>query len=109
MKLITLVIFIVSEIPTITIFLADQIQTLNESPKILLSCIVNSSTSTNISISDPSTGKVVSSGILTDILNFTDTSAKCHHTAWYICKAANSGGDIQSNPVKIFANCTGIV
>lgn len=109
MKLITLVIFIVSELPTITIFLADQIQTLNESPKILLSCIVNSSTSTNISISDPSTGKVVSSGILTDILNFTDTSAKCHHTAWYICKAANSGGDIQSNPVKIFANCTGIV
>lgn len=58
-----------------------------------------------MSIRNQDTGDVIVAGVFTDILNFTDTSAKCYQTAEYICTATNGGGSIESSPVKIFVNC----
>lgn len=92
------------DIPSITVFQANQRQEVNESSSFGLTCNVNSSTPTNMSIRNQDTGEVIVAGVLTDILNFTDTSAKCYQTAEYICTATNMGDSIESSPVKIFVN-----
>lgn len=93
------------DLPRITVFQANQRHEINESSPFGLSCIVNSSTPTNTSIRNKDTGEVILVGVFTDILNFTDTSAKCYQTADYICTATNVGGSIESSPVKIFVHC----
>lgn len=62
--------------------------------------------SSHMSIQNKETGEVISTGISTDTLTFTETSAKCYiyQTAEYICTATNTAGSIGSSPVKIFVN-----
>lgn len=93
------------DIPSITVFQAYQRHEVNESSPFGLTCNVNSSTPTNMSIRNQDTGEVIVAGVFTGILNFTDTSAKCYQTAEYICTATNGGGSIESSPVKIFVHC----
>lgn len=92
------------DLPIIAVFQANQKQ-VNESTSFGLTCIVNSSTSTNISIQNKETGEVIRTGISTDTLSFTETSAKCYQTAQYICTATNIGGRAESDPVRILVNC----
>lgn len=93
----------VTDSPFILVFQANQSQ-INESSTFGLNCIVNSSTSTNMSIQNKDTGEVISSGISTDTLTFTETTAKCYQTTEYICIATNIAGSIKSSPVEIFVN-----
>lgn len=96
----------ISDIPSITVFQANQRQEVNELSPFGLTCNVKSSTPTNMSIRNQDTGEVIVAGVFTDTLNFTETSAKCYQTAEYICTATNGGGSIESSPVKIFVNCS---
>uniref|UniRef100_A0A8W8MF48 Ig-like domain-containing protein n=1 Tax=Magallana gigas TaxID=29159 RepID=A0A8W8MF48_MAGGI len=93
------------DIPSITVFQANQRQEVNELSPFGLTCNVKSSTPTNMSIRNQDTGEVIVAGVFTDTLNFTETSAKCYQTADYICTATNVGGSIESSPVKIFVHC----
>lgn len=93
------------DMPSITVSQANQRQEVNESSPFGLTCNVNSSTPTNMSIRNQDTGDVIVAGVFTDILNFTETSAKCYQTAEYICTATNGGGSIESSPVKISVHC----
>lgn len=92
--------------PSITVSQANQRQEVNESSPFGLTCNVNSSTPNNMSIRNQDTGDVIVAGVFTDILNFTETSAKCYQTAEYICTATNGGGSIESSPVKISVHCS---
>lgn len=98
--------YFISDIPSITVFQANQRQEVNELSPFGLTCNVNSSTPTNMSIRNQDTGEVIVAGVFTDTLNFTETSAKCYQTADYICTATNVGGSIESSPVKIFVHCS---
>lgn len=98
--------FFYQDLPRITVFQANQRQEVNESSPFGLICIVNSSMSTNMSIRNQDTGEVIVAGVFTEILNFTETSAKCYQTAYYICTATNVGGSIESSPVKISVHCS---
>lgn len=96
--------FLHQDLPSITVFQANQRQEVNESSPFGLTCNVNSFTPTNMSIRIQDTGEVIVAGVFTDILNFTKTSATCYQTAEYICTATNIAGSIESSPVKIFVN-----
>lgn len=91
----------VTDLPFILVFQANQNQ-INESSTLGLTCMVNSSTSSNMSIQNKETGEVIRTG--TDTLSFTEPSAKCYQTAEYICIATNIAGSIKSSPVKILVN-----
>lgn len=93
----------VTDLPFILVFQANQNQ-INESSTLGLTCMVNSSTSSNMSIQNKETGEVIRTGISTDTLSFTEPSAKCYQTAEYICIATNIAGSIKSSPVKILVN-----
>lgn len=97
---------LISDLPCITFLEAYDRKELNEMSPFRLTCIVNSSTSTNMSIKNMDSGKVMRTGILTDTLAYTQTSAKCYQTAEYICIATNIAGSIESSPVKILVNCS---
>lgn len=84
-------------------FQANQNQ-INESSAFGLTCMVNSSSSLNMSIQNKETGEVIRTGMSTDTLSFTETAAKCYQTAEYICIATNIAGSIKSSPVKILVN-----
>lgn len=92
-----------TDVPFILVFQANQNQ-INESSAFGLTCMVNSSSSLNMSIQNKETGEVIRTGMSTDTLSFTETAAKCYQTAEYICIATNIAGSIKSSPVKILVN-----
>lgn len=93
----------VTDLPFILVFQANQNQ-INESSIFGLTCMVKSSTSTNMSKQNKETDEVIRTGISTDTLSFTETSAKCYQTAEQMCIATNIAGSTTSSPVKILVN-----
>ncbi|XP_061186919.1 uncharacterized protein LOC133195051 [Saccostrea echinata] len=68
-------------------------------------CEVDSSSFTNMSIRNQNTSEILSIGTFTNTLNFTEKSARCFHTALYICTAENRIGFAASDPIQIYVNC----
>lgn len=79
--------FLISDLPFIAFFHANQKQEVNKSSTFGLTCIVDNSKFSNMSMKNKGTGKDIRTGILTGNLTFTETSAKCYQTAEYICAA----------------------
>lgn len=69
-----IVLNLISDLPCITFLEAYDRKELNEMSPFRLTCIVNSSTSTNMSIKNKDSGKVMRTGILTDTNTYTNLS-----------------------------------
>ncbi|XP_062594536.1 vascular cell adhesion protein 1-like [Saccostrea cucullata] len=91
--------------PRIRVFRLHGAPAVNESAPFSVFCSVDSPSFTNMSFRNQKTNEIVNMSSLTNILRFTEKSARCFHTAPYICTAENSIGFTSSNPINISVNC----
>ncbi|XP_062610619.1 synaptogenesis protein syg-2-like [Saccostrea cucullata] len=92
-------------VPRILVFRLHGGPEVNESASFSVFCSVDSASFTNMSIRNQKTNEIFSTSSFTKTLNFTEKSARCFHTAPYICTAENRMGSTASVPLRIYVNC----